>query len=277
MTRWLLISVLLLPFLSFTRAAEPTTAFEVPYRLTETNHVLVRVKLNGTGPYNFILDTGAPSVFIPKVIAEQAKLNPDPRGWGDFVSFEIEGGLKIGKTKTRVEDLFQLQGMNGLGLAGVELHGVIGYNVLARYRITYDFTKDKLVFVPLNYQPPPVRAIGKGGQGGLEILGPVMKTIAGIMGVTPNFDIQSRGYLGIEVDEKPDGGVAIVSILPESPAAAAGLKTGDRITAVEDDVVKDYAALARLLAKKLAGETITLSITRDGQNRTVTAKLGEGL
>ena len=44
-------------------AADPEQSFRVPYRITDTKHVLVRVKLNGTGPYNFILDTGAPSVF----------------------------------------------------------------------------------------------------------------------------------------------------------------------------------------------------------------------
>src|SRR5436305_2039231 len=31
----------------------------VPYRLTDTQHVLVRAKINGKGPLNFILDTGA--------------------------------------------------------------------------------------------------------------------------------------------------------------------------------------------------------------------------
>ena len=49
------------------------------------------------------------------------------------------------KVKARVEDLVQIDGMNAMGLAGVELHGVIGYNVLARFRIEYDFTADKLV------------------------------------------------------------------------------------------------------------------------------------
>jgi hypothetical protein len=29
--------------------------------------------------------------------------------------------------------------MNGLGLAGMELHGMMGYNVIAPYRITFDF------------------------------------------------------------------------------------------------------------------------------------------
>src|SRR5947209_2536504 len=38
------------------KKAEQKT-FRVPYRLTNTNHVLLRVKINGKGPYNFIVDT----------------------------------------------------------------------------------------------------------------------------------------------------------------------------------------------------------------------------
>src|SRR5262249_45750835 len=114
----------------------------VPYRLTAPKHVLIRAKINGKGPFNFILDTGAPAVFITNKVAEKAGVKPDRTGWGAFDSFEIEGGLVVPKAKGRVEDLFQLEGMNGLGLAGAEVHGVIGYNVIARYRIEFDFTKD---------------------------------------------------------------------------------------------------------------------------------------
>jgi len=53
----------------------------------------------------------------------------------------------------RIEDPFQLEGMNGLGLAGAELHGVIGYNILARFRMEIDFTRDKMVWTPLKFEP----------------------------------------------------------------------------------------------------------------------------
>ena len=48
--------------------------------------------------------------------------------------------------------------MNGLGLAGVELHGMIGYNILARYRMDIDFTKDKMVWTPLELQAGRARS-----------------------------------------------------------------------------------------------------------------------
>ena len=81
-------------------AAEPpapvkeAAPVEVPYRLTDTKHVLVRAKLNGKGPFNFILDTGAPAVFIPKKVAKKIGLEVDEKGWGDFDSFELEGGFE---------------------------------------------------------------------------------------------------------------------------------------------------------------------------------------
>ena len=54
------------------------------------------------------------------------------------------------------------------------MHGVIGYNVLAKFRITYDFTADKLGFEPIaGFEPPPLVPIGdKGGDGGLSAIGP---------------------------------------------------------------------------------------------------------
>ena len=32
-------------------------SFQVPYRLTDTNHFLVRVRINGKGPFNFLVDS----------------------------------------------------------------------------------------------------------------------------------------------------------------------------------------------------------------------------
>ena len=42
----------------------------VPYRLSKTQHVLVRAKINGKGPYNFIVDTGAPALFVSTGVAK---------------------------------------------------------------------------------------------------------------------------------------------------------------------------------------------------------------
>src|SRR5581483_11912212 len=116
------------------RADEPRKApekFEVPYRLTLPKHILIRAKINNKGPFNFILDTGAPALFIATKVADKIGLDSDKNGWGTIDRFEIEGGVVIPKAKARIETPFQLEGMNGMGLAGCELHGIIGYNILA--------------------------------------------------------------------------------------------------------------------------------------------------
>src|SRR5205823_10006711 len=77
------------------KKTEPET-YEVPYRLTIPKHILVRAKINNKGPFNFILDTGAPALFLSEEAAKKAGVKPDGKGWGVFDRFEIEGG-EIGR------------------------------------------------------------------------------------------------------------------------------------------------------------------------------------
>jgi serine protease DegQ len=251
--------------------------FEVPYKLTDTKHVMVRVKLNGKGPFNLICDTGAPAVFITKAVAKTAGAKIDSKGWANFDSFTLEGGLSVDKARGRVEDLFQLEGMNGMGLAGVELHGVIGYNVLAKYRIQYDFTSDKLVWQPIpGFDPPAITPIGSGGQGGLEVIGTLMKFMASMMGVKVNFDTVPRGFVGVEFDEKKDG-LFIKTVLPGSPAEKAGLKAGDKLDKIRNVDIDDARDVMRALQKATAGDKLTFKVHRGDKPMEFDVELGKGI
>ena len=46
--------------------ADPVLA----HRLKRGLHIVVRAKINGKGPFNFILDTGAPALFVATKVAE---------------------------------------------------------------------------------------------------------------------------------------------------------------------------------------------------------------
>src|SRR5438552_12855260 len=134
--RWLISGLSTLLLACPALADEPkakTTVFQVPYRLTNTMHIMVRAKINGQGPFNFIVDTGAPMLVVATPIGKKLGLVPDKKGWTTLDRFEIEGGAVRPKMKCRVETPFQLEGMNGLGMAGMELHGMMGYTVLAHY------------------------------------------------------------------------------------------------------------------------------------------------
>jgi hypothetical protein len=255
---------------------EPARAFQVPYRLSATQHVIVRAKINGKGPYHFLLDTGAPTLYVSTALCRQLGIKPDKNGWGTFERFDIEGGVCVRKARGRIEDPFQLEGMNGMGLAGVHLDGVIGYTVLARYRLVFDFTKDKMTWTPLAFDPPPPSAIGTGGPAGMEVIGTAMKTLGSILGKKPSPQPVPRGFLGLEWADA-DGPVTVKAVLAGGPAAAGGIKAGDRLTHFQGEAVKTCGDVYKLAAKHPSGEKITLTLERDGKPMVTKVKLGEGL
>lgn len=256
---------------------EVKTTFEVPYKLTGTQHVMVRVKLNGKGPFNFILDTGAPALIISETIATKTKAKLDDKNWADF-KLEIEGGVVLPEARGLSTDMFQLKGMNALGVAGVELHGVLGYNILAQFRIQYDFTTDKLVWTKLDFAPPKMVGIGKKGdsQGGLEAMGDMMKMLAPLLGLKPNFEVKPRGYLGVLLGEDKEA-MTVRAILPGSPAEKAGLKVGDQIVGVGKRDTDSVDELMKQVNRLAEGEKLTLKVKQGSDTRTLNIELGKGL
>src|SRR4029077_612703 len=84
-------------------------SFQVPYRLTNTNHFLVRVRLNGKGPFNFLVDTGAPALYVATETARKVGLKPSEESfWTVVERLDIEGGASLRNVNSRVEDPFQL-------------------------------------------------------------------------------------------------------------------------------------------------------------------------
>ena len=277
-----LCACLALAFVPPLRADEPKKAdlktYEVPYQLTKTQHILVRAKINGKGPFNFILDTGAPALFVATKAAKKAGVDPDKAGWGAFDKFVIEGGVPVAKARGRIEDPFQLEGMNSLGLAGAELHGMIGYNVLARYRIELDFTKDKMTWTELDFDPPPPKGLegAKGGPPELNAMGAMLKLFGGLLGKRAKPEVVARGFLGMELAES-DGKVAVKTVLEKGPADRAGVKAGDRISRFNGEKVEDGAGLLKLAAALTAGNEVKLTVIRGEKQQDVTVKAGEGL
>jgi hypothetical protein len=258
---------------------EDGKTYQVPYRLTVPKHIMIRAKLNGKGPFNFILDTGAPAMFITEALAEKCGVKPDKTHWGTLDKLVIEGGVPVGKTKVRVEDIFQVKGMNGLGLAGAELHGIIGYDVLARYRMEIDVTEDKMTWTELKWNPEPPKGMGGkggGGAGGLEMMGDLMAVLGKMMGAKANPDQAPRGFLGLELESAKDK-VTVKGVLENSPAAKAGVKVGDQITKVQGRTVENLDDVARHINKLSADKEVKLTIVRDKDTKTLTFKTGEGL
>ncbi len=264
--------VALAPAFAAAPPARKLDSFQVPYRLTDTKHVLVRVKINGKGPFNFILDTGAPALYVATAVCGKLGIKSDARGWGDFDRLEIEGGIGLRKVRGRVEDPHQIEGMNQLGLAGVPLHGVIGYNLLARYRLTFDFTRDKMVWTALDFDPPLPRI---GAQKGVDALAGMAKLAGTLLGKQLEREVRFRGFLGAELVEK-DGTVTVRSVLPDGPAAAAGLKKGDTVAAIDGKQIASITATEQHLRRRGPGGKVDVTVRRDGREVSYPVTLGKG-
>jgi len=133
-------------------APAETSPGEVRFELASPNDaaIIVPVKINGRGPYKFVLDTGATFTCIDAKLVTELKL-PEWRGTFGAVITPGEGNvrlvsvdsLEVGQAKaTKLQactiDLQQMQKQ------GLEVKGLVGLNLLKSYRMSIDFEKKVL-------------------------------------------------------------------------------------------------------------------------------------
>ena len=81
-------------------------------------------------------------------------------------------------------------------------------------------------------------------------------------------------YMGIQGQETPDG-QEVTEIVSDGPSAESGLEVGDVITALDDQEVGPQNSLIDLLFEYQAGDTVSVTVDRDGATQTFDVTLGE--
>ena len=95
----------------------------------------------------------------------------------------------------------------------------------------------------------------------------------------------SRGYLGVQIQPvtkdiadslglSEANGALVVSAQEGTPGQKAGMKTGDVVTAVNGEPVKDARDLSRRIGAMTPGSKVELSVWRSGKAQSVTVELG---
>jgi serine protease Do len=98
--------------------------------------------------------------------------------------------------------------------------------------------------------------------------------------------VVTRGWLGVQVQPVTKGiadslgmkkaeGAMVDAPQNGSPAAKAGVQSGDVVTALNGTAVKDSRDLARKVAAMAPGSSAKLDILRSGESKTLTITLGE--
>jgi serine protease Do len=95
-----------------------------------------------------------------------------------------------------------------------------------------------------------------------------------------------RGLLGVQIQPvtkeiaeslslKADKGALVAMVSPDSPALAAGVKSGDVILSVDGKNVEGIKELTRTISATKPGSSVKLGIWRDGKDMSLTAKVGD--
>jgi serine protease Do len=93
-------------------------------------------------------------------------------------------------------------------------------------------------------------------------------------------------YLGIETSEVPNVvseqlglskgfGLVVDYVVPDSPAAGAGVQQNDILKMLNDQVLTEPDQLAKLVRSYSEGTNVTLTVLRKGKEQKITVKLGK--
>jgi predicted aspartyl protease len=135
------------------QAPADADAGEVPLRSVGSNGaaLVVPVHINGQGPFDLVLDTGATFTCVTHAVAEQLAL-PDERGAIGFgAGVQSSGRVRIVRLDSVRVGSAVAQAMSGcvldlssLEAIGTSVDGLLGLNFLRSFDVRLDFTRDVL-------------------------------------------------------------------------------------------------------------------------------------
>ena len=123
-----------------------------------------------------------------------------------------------------------------------------------------------------------------GGSVGIAFAIPA-ETVKSVIAQLRDKGTVTRGWIGVQIQSvtpdiadsmglKQTTGALVSEPQKDSPAAKAGIASGDIITSVNDEPVKDARDLARKIGTMSPGVTVKLGMIHSGSDKTVTLTLG---
>lgn len=132
----------------------------VPFRLLN-NHIYVEAKVNGKGPYTFIVDTGGHTLLSPKLVKEvglKAVGAAVTSGAGEghettgFVHFDE---IAIGDVRLKDQTGFATN-IYDASIEGIPVDGMVGFELIRRLVTTIDYGARTLTFAkPSDFRGSP--------------------------------------------------------------------------------------------------------------------------
>lgn len=127
------------------------TSAELPFEFLN-NHIFVTVRLDGKEPLRMAFDTGGMNVVVPGVakrLGLEGQGALQGRGVGEKtedVALTKVGELRLGDVVLRDQTFFLFPLVGVSEVEGVQVDGIIGYEVFKRFVVRIDYVKKLLTF-----------------------------------------------------------------------------------------------------------------------------------
>lgn len=122
--------------------------------------------------------------------------------------------------------------------------------------------------IPIDNVKGLIDSVTKGGKLERPYLGVVYVPLTDALAKEYRLPVSRGAYIPKSSDYGQE------TVYSDGPAAKAGLKGGDVIVKVGDKAVNEQSSLASLLGRHQPGDTVKLTINRDGKTETISVKLG---
>src|SRR5882757_6152053 len=251
------------------------------------NHVV-----DGADKVEVTTDDG--KVFKAKVIGTDART--------DLALIKVEGGsdfpfAKLSDSKPRIGDWVLAVG-NPFGLGGTVTAGIVSASGRDIGNDPYDdFIQIDAPVNKGNSGGPAFDTEGEvmgvntaiyspsGGSVGIAFAIPAT-TVKNVIAQLKGKGTVSRGWIGVQIQPvtadiadslglKKAEGALVAEPQANGPAAKAGIESGDVITAVNGEQVKDPRELARTIGALAPGNAVKLNVLHKGQDKVVNLTLGQ--
>jgi hypothetical protein len=245
----------------------------VPFTQLPSGHFLVKVKINETGPYQLVFDTGAPLNLLNSRVAKSAKLKSGGLSLLSGLQPEIIKSLEIGSAKAAKVPAIVMDHPTVAAISNAfesefgKIEGIVGFPFFARFAMTVDYQKGELRLVPNGYKP-----------------GDFMNDLNGkLVQMSQNKDkpvVAPSAAWGLAVSKKADDktdGVDVDSILENSPADKSGLKKGDRLLTIDGRWTDSVTDAFRATGFVKPGQKVVMEVLRESKvvKLSITPALGQ--
>jgi hypothetical protein len=237
--------------------------------------MMITAHINGKGPFRFIFDTGAPTSLVSQRVAREAGV-VDAKAATLLAAFLGGFGqkrialLKVGELEAANVDAVVMDHPIVVAIGKTldqPIEGILGMNIFGRYRMTIDYEKRTLAFLPGTFVPENLMDVM------MHLLLPSIEDMQRVSTLAPG------ALFGMRVDKKAGdeaAGVSVEQVYAGSPAAKAGLRAGDRLLTLggrwTDDVRDCYEAARHARP----GHGVTAEVLRDGQRKQLSIEPAAG-